>query len=905
MDYWRKMMNRMLMTWWNSFKTNKYVLALFGANHSAFPYHLLLLAVACCCYGCTPKEDPEELDKEAPKINLKQTSIWLETGDQLAPNTLVISVSDNTDTNPIISASLNGQTISYTDAYAFANAGDFTLKIKAADKFWNTNSSDIAVNVGVGVPSLIWLETLQTTVNPKVNIPMDLLSGVKASDTRDGDITAKIKVYLKNTDATYTEITTPKSYTIKSLWTITLKYEVTDNNKNIASSNISLNILSWNPIITGLDSIQATVQSKTGIPMDLLSGIKAIDGKEVDITSSIKIYLKNTDGTYTEIVTPKSYIVKNIGKIALKYQVTDSYENNTISEVSLNVASGMPVFTGLENLQTTINPKTEIPMNLLSGVKAIDGKEVDITASTKVYTKNQAGQFVLISNPTAYVVSVPGALDLKYQITDSYNQTTEVEKSLNVIQEALTVPQMQIMPTDPAFNPNHPSWYGNSVKNRIDYLNTLKVPEVRAMGESMVRSGTNDMSKSEYLSRLNKWQLALNNAAWIPIGTDTEWQYVIPNTAFPPTYHEDGCNQLLLGKKNNGVASTGLVWPLIQQWGVNKAIWMEDGWMDLSNGYNVVQPIKNRLQNNPDKYLVISSSASLWWSKEEIKNILNTGRVVWFQSAGNIMDWQGQHLSISITEQSATGDPREFSNNLGAYDLGNVTIPVQRVGWCRENFTVNVDDPVRGKLWTAYLTGDQKNIRYAPGVHAYIYNQQNMLIANKEAFTSQAAPTQTGLYYLLVAAFPELTPVEILDKMRNEYAYPVKVTFAQEPTRGYTSKTTDIGKAYKSLSSKPPTQISLSSTSSIQIPKGRYKFNIIHGDGVVLSNGSKITQTDLNDIGKRGQLTQENYVIDPTILKKMGKKAGDKITIHVSVCSDDQEQYKQIRDIPYEIAVIN
>jgi len=219
----------------------------------------------------------------------------------------------------------------------------------------------------------------------------------------------------------------------------------------------------------------------------------------------------------------------------------------------------MPVFTGLENLQTTLNPRTEIPMNLLSGVKATDGKDLDITASTKVYTKNQAGQYVLIITPTTYVVEIPGTLDLKYVITDSYNQTTEVEKSLNVIQEILTVPQMQIMPNDPAFNPNHPSWYNNSVKNRTDYLKTIKVPEVRAMGESMVRSGTNDMTKSEYLSKLNRRQVALNNALGIPMGTDTEGQYVVPTTAFKQTYHEDGCNQVLLGKKNNGVGSTGVI----------------------------------------------------------------------------------------------------------------------------------------------------------------------------------------------------------------------------------------------------------------------------------------------------------------------------------------------------------
>jgi hypothetical protein len=219
----------------------------------------------------------------------------------------------------------------------------------------------------------------------------------------------------------------------------------------------------------------------------------------------------------------------------------------------------MPVFTGLDNLQTTVNPRVDIPINLLSGVKALDAKEVDLTPNIKVYLKNQSGQYVLISNPTTYLVDVPKTLELKYQVTDSYTQTTELEKTLNVIQEALIVPQMQIIPTDPAFDINHPSWSSFSLKNRTDYLKTLKVPEVRAMGEAMVRSGTNDMSKSEYLAKLNRRQVALNNAYGKPMGTDAEGQYIVPNTAFPDHLHEDGCNQVLLAKKNNGVGSVGLV----------------------------------------------------------------------------------------------------------------------------------------------------------------------------------------------------------------------------------------------------------------------------------------------------------------------------------------------------------
>ena len=198
-------------------------------------------------------------------------------------------------------------------------------------------------------------------------------------------------------------------------------------------------------------------------------------------------------------------------------------------------------------------------MNLLAGVKAIDGKEVDISANIKVYLKNQNGQFTLITNPASFLVDIPVILELKYQVTDSYHQTLEVEKSLTVTLEALVVPQMQLKPNDPAFDPGYPEWNPFMCKNRTDYLTPIKLLEVRAMGESMVRSGTNDMSKIEYLSKLNKWQLALNNVNGKPMGTDAGGQYIVPNTAFPERLHEDGCNQILVGKKNNGVGGVGLV----------------------------------------------------------------------------------------------------------------------------------------------------------------------------------------------------------------------------------------------------------------------------------------------------------------------------------------------------------
>jgi hypothetical protein len=74
--------------------------------------------------ACGP-DDEIEIDHEAPTINLKQYSLSLEVGDQLVPSSLVISITDDQDKNPHITATLDGQTISYTDAYVFSKAGDF------------------------------------------------------------------------------------------------------------------------------------------------------------------------------------------------------------------------------------------------------------------------------------------------------------------------------------------------------------------------------------------------------------------------------------------------------------------------------------------------------------------------------------------------------------------------------------------------------------------------------------------------------------------------------------------------------------------------------------------------------------------------------------------------------------
>ena len=79
---------------------------------------------------------------------------------------------------------------------------------------------------------------------------------------------------------------------------------------------------------------------------------------------------------------------------------------------------------------------------------------------------------------------------------------------------------------------------------------------------------------------------------------------------------------------------------------------------------NVPAQVNNRLQANPGKYLIISSSATLGGTKESIKDILQSNRVIWFQAGGNTQIIGETYYNISVTEASATGNPEEFRSGI-------------------------------------------------------------------------------------------------------------------------------------------------------------------------------------------------------------------------------------------------
>jgi hypothetical protein len=117
------------------------VVASFSTAVSAV---VVTIALTASLSGCKPAVPP---DTVAPKITLRQPSFTGETGDQVVPSAMVLSVTDDKDPNPTITATLNGQTIPYGVAYQFLNAGNFSLRLTARDNSGNSSVADIQVSI--------------------------------------------------------------------------------------------------------------------------------------------------------------------------------------------------------------------------------------------------------------------------------------------------------------------------------------------------------------------------------------------------------------------------------------------------------------------------------------------------------------------------------------------------------------------------------------------------------------------------------------------------------------------------------------------------------------------------------------------------------------------------------------
>ncbi|MGG5758481.1 immunoglobulin-like domain-containing protein, partial [Bacillus toyonensis] len=267
--------------------------------------------------------------------------------------------------------------------------------------------------------------TLRLPYRVSINVgdKFDPMAGVSAIDEKDGDITSKIKVE-GNVDTskpgtyevTYS-VTNSKGLTIVRKQPV--KVKETEGTKNEA------------PVLT----VPFSTTLHVGEEFDPMAGVSASDKEDGNLTNKIK-YKGNVDTS-----KPGKYIVE--------YWVVDSKGVNATATQSVIVK---------ENEETPdMEPKLTVPtrttinvgdkFNPLSGVKAIDNEDGDITDKVTV--------------DGSVDTSKPGTYELTYTVLDSKGHKVTTKQTVTVKQKVepkddvpvLTVPAEATINIGDKFNP--------------------------------------------------------------------------------------------------------------------------------------------------------------------------------------------------------------------------------------------------------------------------------------------------------------------------------------------------------------------------------------------------------------------------------------------------------------------
>ncbi|HAT4368153.1 TPA: DUF5011 domain-containing protein [Clostridium perfringens] len=267
--------------------------------------------------------------------------------------------------------------------------GEYELLYSVVDK--DGNKTEVKRKVKVN-PKLVEINNVPTIScedkTIKAGEDFNPLAGVTASDKEDGDLTSSLKVVTN-------EVNTKVPGTYKVV------YEVTDNQGAKTSKTITVTVLSNDlPVISGADNITI----KEGTEFDAMSGIKANDTEDGDLTSKVEV--------------KGSVDANKPGEYELVYTVVDKDGNKTevkrIVKVNPKLVeiNSMPILSGENKII-----KVGEDFDPLSGITASDKEDGDITSNIKVVT-NEVN------------TKIPGTYKVVYEVTD--NQGAKTSKTITV-----------------------------------------------------------------------------------------------------------------------------------------------------------------------------------------------------------------------------------------------------------------------------------------------------------------------------------------------------------------------------------------------------------------------------------------------------------------------------------------
>ncbi|PEC68170.1 immunoglobulin-like domain-containing protein [Bacillus toyonensis] len=361
-------------------------------------------------------KETEGTKNEAPVLTVP-FSTTLHVGEEFDPMAGV-SATDKEDSN------LTNK-VKYTGSVDTSKPGKYIVEYWVVDsKGVNaTATRSVIVKENEEIPDMEPKLTAPTKTTINVGDKFDPMAGVSATDKEDGDITSKVTVDGSvnaskpgTYELTYTVLDS-KGHTVIAKQTVTVKQKVETTNEA--------------PVLT----VPFTTTLRVGEEFDPMAGVSASDKEDGNLTNKIK-YKGNVDTS-----KPGKYIVE--------YWVVDSKGVNATATQSVIVK---------ENEETPdMEPKLTVPtrttinvgdkFNPLSGVKAIDNEDGDITDKVTVDGSVDA--------------SKPGTYELTYTVSDSKGHTVTAKQTVTVKQKVeskdedpvLTVPTEVTLHVGDKYNP--------------------------------------------------------------------------------------------------------------------------------------------------------------------------------------------------------------------------------------------------------------------------------------------------------------------------------------------------------------------------------------------------------------------------------------------------------------------
>ncbi|UJS28689.1 DUF5011 domain-containing protein [Macrococcoides canis] len=342
-------------------------------------------------------------ENAVPKIT-SSSSNNLNVGDTFNPLSGIkaTDAEDGDLTTKVVVASNNVDT---------QKAGTYQVVYKVTDSKGSTFTltRNVLVSAVVTPPAENTVPKITSSASNNLNVgdTFNPLTGIKATDAEDGDLTAKVVVASNNVDT-------------KKAGTYQVVYKVTDSKGSTftLTRNVLVSAVVTPPAENTVPKITSSASNNlnVGDTFNPLTGIKATDAEDGDITAKVVVASNNVDtqkaGTYQVVykVTDSKGSTFTLTRNVLVSAVVTPPAENTVPKITSSASNNL-------NVGDTFNP--------LTGIKATDAEDGDLTAKVVVASNNVDTQKA-------------GTYQVVYKVTDSKGSTFTLTR--NVLVSAVVTP---------------------------------------------------------------------------------------------------------------------------------------------------------------------------------------------------------------------------------------------------------------------------------------------------------------------------------------------------------------------------------------------------------------------------------------------------------------------------------